>query len=640
MATKATASTTYGKLTYIEEVSPGYTPTEGQARNLRFTKPNFKAATATKSSEEMRTSRMSTGQTLTDLDVTGGVDFELSAREYDPFLQGLLGSSFNHYGDSNGLGAQFTLTSLTKTAAFTAAGLAGFDQINTGASLAGNSDFVNLASGTWIKLIPPASQSDRNKKYFRDNWFRVQSAGQLSINLADDTPILAPDTVANVAGFAVSSSTLTNATAVGTNVVRLAGFRGVKTEASDFVSSTKHNGKFLFPTSGNASAVTQTMSNLLSGKSFRLLMPSEAVAAQTIAKREAAAALGTGSEAQAKEAGDLAFERAASGKTVAQAAGSAVQEVVLAALGVDGTITASTAKASAEAQGTVFSGVLSHYAARAFVVDTVAKEVIGSVEYLVVTTKYRAAGHVVSGSGVIDTSDEIAALQDIVFQFAYSEKSGAPRVEKSFTFEYEMEDIGKFLAYRGNRVDSFDLNVEVGSIVSGSFGFVGMSHSGMVDASSMPSGDTLASYRMEPMNSVTDLALLRVNGKNVIDGVTSFVKSVKLSVKNNLRGRKAVGILGNTGIGMGALEVTGTLEIYLEDETFYNMWLKNQAISLEVGLTDSEGYGYLIELPKIHFTDGQLNNSETHADTMLSLPIKAYEDGNGTGIRIVRCVPA
>ena len=658
-----TASTTYGTLSYIEEVEPGRIPATGTVRNLRFKKPNFKAATSTKSSEESRLSRMATGQILTDLDVTGGVDFELSAREYDPFLQGLLGTSYTHYGDS-GRGAEFafdkfgsavteTVGSVTKTL--------GYQIMYINSTLDGASSLQSLPIGTWFKVNPPASMSEANKRYFRNTWFIANGGGANYIYSKPTHLFNPPESIpADTHGFSISSSQLSNATAQTsyTKVSRpIAGFNTVALDTSNADSTFHNDGKLIIPVAGNSVDTRKELDVLAeAGREVRVFAPALSTGAGILAKKHFKVACPTATEAKANQVKNAAAALVMAGTAPGTSDADKTKGAVGKAL-YDGiysfevpnpntatqdqkdaaALKATNALASANEEALIFTRIYDYYSYRYFKVKSIQGTGDTAARTIVLDT---GSVYSVTGGGVIDTTEEKTALTGMTFTLGFKVETGAVREERSFAFEYAMTDIGRYLTYKGSRVDSLDLNIEVGSIVEGSFGFVGMNHDPMSKASAMPPGDVLASFEKMPMNSVTDLGYLRINGSNVLDGVTSFVKSIKLSVKNNLRGRKAVGVFGNSGIGMGALDITGSIEIYLEDETFYNTWLKNQAVSLEVGLTDNEGYGYLIELPKINFTDGQLNNSEAHADTMLSLPFKAYEDGNGAGIRIVRCVPA
>lgn len=658
-----TASTTYGTLRYIEEVEPGRIPATGTVRNLRFKKPNFKAATSTKSSEESRLSRMATGQVLTDLDVTGGVDFELSAREYDPFLQGLLGTSYTHYGES-GRGAEFAFDRFAGAVTEIVGGVTktlGYQTMYINSTLDGTSSLQSLPIGTWFKVNPPASMSEANKRYFRNTWFIANGGGANYIYSKPAHLFNPPEPITSgTSGFSISSSQLSNATAqtTYTKVSRpIAGLNTVGEDTSNADLTLRHDGKLIIPVAGNSVDTRNDLDVLAeAGREVRVFAPSLATGAGILAKKHFKVACPTATETKANQVKKAATDLVIAGVTPGTSNADKTKGAVGKAL-YDGiysfevpnpsaatqaqkdaaALKATNALASANAEALVFTKIYDFYSYRYFKVKSIQGTGNTAARTIVLD-----AGSVysVTGDGVIDTPEESAALVGMTFTLGFKVEAGAVCEERSFAFEYAMTDIGQYLTYKGNRVDSLDLNIEVGSIVEGSFGFVGMNHDPMSKTSAMPPGDVFASFEKMPMNSVTDLGYLRINGQSVLDGVTSFVKSVKLSIKNNLRGRKAVGVFGSTGIGMGALEITGSLEIYLEDETFYNMWLKNQTISLEVALTDSEGYGYLFELPRIHFTEGQLNNSETHADSMLSLSIKAYEDGNGTGIRIVRCVPA
>lgn len=658
-----TASTTYGTLSYIEEVEPGRIPATGTVRNLRFKKPNFKAATSTKSSEESRLSRMATGQVLTDLDVTGGVDFELSAREYDPFLQGLLGTSYTHYGES-GRGAEFAFDKFGAAVTETVGGVTktlGYETLYINSTLDGTSSLQSLPIGTWFKVNPPASLSEANKRYFRNTWFIANGGGANYIYSKPTHLFNPPENIpADTLGFSISSSQLSNATAQTsyTKVSRpIAGFNTVALDTSNADSTFHNGGKLIIPVAGNSVDTRKELDVLAeAGREVRVFAPALSTGAGILAKKHFKVARPTATEAKANQVKNAAAALVMAGTAPGTSNADKTKGAVGKAL-YDGiysfevpnpstatqaqkdaaALKATNALASANEEALIFTRIYDYYSYRYFKVKSIQGTGDTAARTIVLDT---GSVYSVTEDGVIDTPEEKAALTGMTFTLGFKVETGAVREERSFAFEYAMTDIGRYLTYKGSRVDSLDLNIEVGSIVEGSFGFVGMNHDPMSKASAMPPGDVLASFEKMPMNSVTDLGYLHINGRSVLDGVTSFVKSVKLSVKNNLRGRKAVGVFGNSGIGMGALDITGSIEIYLEDETFYNTWLKNQAVSLEVGLTDNEGYGYLVELPKIHFTDGQLNNSETHADAMLSLPFKAYEDGNGTGIRIVRCVPA
>jgi hypothetical protein len=208
----------------------------------------------------------------------------------------------------------------------------------------------------------------------------------------------------------------------------------------------------------------------------------------------------------------------------------------------------------------------------------------------------------------------------------------------SFTTEYAMTDISQFLTFTGMQVNNMELSLDVGSIVKGSFGFIGQGHT--IQGTTLLPGSPVASQTLDVMNSVADVGAIYENGTSIL-GATSFIKSLKLSVNNNARGQKAIGVFGNAGVGLGELALGGTLEVYMQDAAYYSKWLGGTNTSLAIGMADSAGNGYMFEMDKVTFKDGGLNVGSGQSDSMLSLPFDAFYSGTtGRGIRITRAVAA
>ena len=406
------ASGAFGQLRYIVETVSGTTPATGNGVNLRNTGQTLKAAVATVSSAEIASHRMATGQTRTDLDVDGGFNFEMQGKEYDPFIEAVLGTAYTHYG-TLGLGAVFGLT--------TAALL-----VTAAVAPTTTSAFSNLTVGSWFKLVPPVGATQAQKDYFADAWFKVASTTSTTVALDSLTPITGAGLgITAVAGYAISQSATQN----GASLTR------------------------------------------------------------------------------------------------------------------------------------------------------------------------------------------------------------------AFTLEYSMPDIGRFLAFRGLQANMMDIDFQVGAITTGTFGFIGRGHDGMLSATTLP-GSPVASQTLEVMNGVSDIGMLMENGVNVLSA-GSFIKSVKFSISNGLRAQKALGVFGSVGIGSGMLEVTGTLEMFVQDSTHYNRWFTGASTSVVIGFADAVGNGYLIELEKVNFTDGSFTPGGASDDASLSLPFKAfYNAATARGIRLTRAIAA
>lgn len=406
------ASGAFGQLRYITETVIGTTPVAGNGVNLRQTGPTMKAAISTTKSQEIRSDRLSSGLTRTDMNVDGGFNFELSAKEYDPFVEALLGSTYTHYGVA-GLGTVFGLT--------TAALL-----VTAAVAPTTTSAFSLLVAGSWFKIIAPVGATSAQKAYFADAWFKVASNTTTTIVLDASTPITGAGLgITAVAGYAVSQSTVQN----------------------------------------------------------------------------------------------------------------------------------------------------------------------------------------------------------------------AATLNRGFTLEYAMTDIAQFLPFTGMRANTMELNIAVGSIVSGSFGFIGQGHPGMVAATTLP-GSPVASQTLDVMNAVADVGAIYEGGVSIL-GASSFIKSVKLSINNGMRGQKAVGVFGNAGVGFGELSISGTIECYVSDAAYYSKWFNGVNTSLSIGVADQLGNGYLFDFEKVTFKDGGLNVGNLTSDAMLTLPFEAfYNPTTARGLRITRSIAA
>ena len=74
-------------LRYVAEVTYGTTPTGAAWDEVRFTGESLQGTPRTVTSNEIRSDRMISDQPKVGLDVGGGIDFELSAQDFDDFME-------------------------------------------------------------------------------------------------------------------------------------------------------------------------------------------------------------------------------------------------------------------------------------------------------------------------------------------------------------------------------------------------------------------------------------------------------------------------------------------------------------------------------------------------------------------------
>lgn len=194
---------------------------------------------------------------------------------------------------------------------------------------------------------------------------------------------------------------------------------------------------------------------------------------------------------------------------------------------------------------------------------------------------------------------------------------------KSYTIQKVFSDLTTPLYhnYVGARYNTMSMNVQTGQIVTGAFGIMALGSNQLTNqiagatVAAAPTGDVL--------NAVGNVVGI------TLDGVpsTAYFNTLSLQLNNNLRAQDAVGSLPHIGIALGRLDVTGTLNLYLEDASMYDKYLNAQAFSLSFNLLDSAGnHPMTVTLPRIKFETGQTNAGGRDQDVMLNANFRAIFD--------------
>lgn len=194
-------------------------------------------------------------------------------------------------------------------------------------------------------------------------------------------------------------------------------------------------------------------------------------------------------------------------------------------------------------------------------------------------------------------------------------------VQRSFSIEKELADVTQFFLYRGMTTSKMSMSFQSGSIVGGSFEFMGK------DAQRLTStglaGTASASETYDVANAVAGVGKIMEAGADLAG---TFIKSLTLDVDNGLRAQDAIGTLGAVGIGSGTLSASGNIEVYFADGTMYDKFRNNTATSLSWFVRDGAGNGYVVTLPKIKFSGGKINAGGLNQDVMLSMQWQGLMD--------------
>lgn len=194
-------------------------------------------------------------------------------------------------------------------------------------------------------------------------------------------------------------------------------------------------------------------------------------------------------------------------------------------------------------------------------------------------------------------------------------------IQRSFSLERAHEDIGKFILWRGMTVSQMSLNLESGSLVTGKIDFIGKDQ--VVNNARVLPGTPVVSQTGQIMNAVTGVGTLMEGGAPLS---STFIKSLSFQLNNKLRGRDAVGHLGNVDIGSGSIELTGNMSVYFADTVLYEKFLASQRTSLSFLISDNMGAGYVFTLPSMQYSEASIKAGGKEADSMVDFTYTALMD--------------
>lgn len=234
---------------------------------------------------------------------------------------------------------------------------------------------------------------------------------------------------------------------------------------------------------------------------------------------------------------------------------------------------------------------------------------------------YQVTSVATNSIGVSPTpaSDEAAGVGKTITMDGTLIRNGV--TETSFTLEKAFTDVTQYIAFTGMVPSTLNLNIETGSILSGSLGFRGKS--GVLAGTSVGTGPAVAASTNDVMNAVNNVGEVRENGAVLAQ---TALRSLSVDLDNGLRSVQAVGSLGNVDIGAGRCTVTGQVSIYFSDGALYQKYLNGTMTSLSFRVNDTAGNGYVVSLPKVKLTQGSVFAGGNDQDVLADFQYQAIRD--------------
>lgn len=190
--------------------------------------------------------------------------------------------------------------------------------------------------------------------------------------------------------------------------------------------------------------------------------------------------------------------------------------------------------------------------------------------------------------------------------------------------------------FSGMRVGSMSLEFATGSIVTGSFTFLGRSAEWIGAA---PVGSTVdPASTTDVMNSVTNIFDINMNGVGLC--ATGLVSNFTLEVDNQHREQKGLCRLGAVGVVAGQLSVTVSGSQYFVNDTEAVNFEQSRDFSFSWGMEDADGNRYVFNLPRNKYESFSANATGLDTDIMSEVTFRSlYDAATGKVIMITR-IPA
>ena len=196
--------------------------------------------------------------------------------------------------------------------------------------------------------------------------------------------------------------------------------------------------------------------------------------------------------------------------------------------------------------------------------------------------------------------------------------------KKSFTLEKAFTDVNQYFIHRGMMVSKLSLSLKGKSAITGSFDFLGRDGF-RADATSLP-GVIAASEAYPVMSSVTGVSKVRMAGQDVNTLYSTYLKELSLDFDNALQGQDALGELGNVGVMLGTIALSGSFQAYLNDGSLYDDFIASITQSLSFLMTDTQGQGYAVTVTNMDMSSVNVVAGKKDESVMLEVNWTALED--------------
>lgn len=189
--------------------------------------------------------------------------------------------------------------------------------------------------------------------------------------------------------------------------------------------------------------------------------------------------------------------------------------------------------------------------------------------------------------------------------------------------------------YTGMCVTGFSLDLSTGSIMTGTWNFMGRDANWI--SAEIPSTANVDASTTPVMNAVDNITSITLDGVNVCS--SGAVSNLSLEWDNGYREQKGLCRLGAVGVVAGILSITISGSLYFEGSADAEKAKDSQDFPFTLGMTDNEGNQYFWNFPRVKFSSYEVNATGLGSDVMGEMSMTPLLDPVSGYVAILSRIP-
>jgi len=201
-------------------------------------------------------------------------------------------------------------------------------------------------------------------------------------------------------------------------------------------------------------------------------------------------------------------------------------------------------------------------------------------------------------------------------------------LEESIQFEAtwtDLEAVGTdaYEYAKGNYCNQLTLNLPLSDKATCEFGFVGTDTEPPSTTRASEAENAISPIQTEAFNTTADIARLRITQTDETN-LTSYFKTLTLTVNNNVTPEKVIASLGAAFMNIGNFDVSIESQVIFTDKAIPTAIRNNTTLTMDFSLENSDG-AFFFDFPAITIGGGDKEFPENES-VLMNVPASCFED--------------